>query len=90
VVLKDYRIEMLTTLPSGLTVFRVTNAGMDQHSLVIEGPGFDAPLLRTLQAGETAEISVTLTAGSYLLYCPVDGHRDLGMEKTVTVTQGEN
>jgi uncharacterized cupredoxin-like copper-binding protein len=88
VVLKDYRIEMATTLPSGLTVFRVTNAGMVQHSFALVGPGFEESLPTYLESGQTEEFTVTLTAGTYTVYCPVDGHRDIGMEHVLTVTQG--
>lgn len=88
VVLKEYNIEMPMSLPSGVTVFRVTNATVERHSLVIEGPGFEASPPALLESGQTAALTVTLTAGDYTFYCPVDGHRLLGMEQEVTVTQG--
>jgi uncharacterized cupredoxin-like copper-binding protein len=36
--------------------------------------------------GESTTLMVDLDAGEYVFYCSIDGHRAMGMEKTVTVT----
>jgi uncharacterized cupredoxin-like copper-binding protein len=38
-----------------------------------------------LTRGDTTELTVNLPAGSYTVYCPVDGHRDKGMQRTIVV-----
>jgi hypothetical protein len=40
----------------------------------------------TIEPGESAELTVDLSKeGSYEIYCPIEGHRDLGMDGTLTV-----
>jgi uncharacterized cupredoxin-like copper-binding protein len=39
----------------------------------------------TFQGGGTKNLALTLTAGSYTYYCTVPGHRDAGMQGTLTV-----
>ncbi len=36
-------------------------------------------------AGRTTALTVDLKPGEYEFYCPVDGHRELGMEGTIVV-----
>jgi uncharacterized cupredoxin-like copper-binding protein len=73
---------------SGNVTFRVTNNGKVDHALEIEGQGVEEET-ETIKPGESAELTVDLSAdGSYEIYCPVDGHRDLGMDGTLTVGAG--
>ena len=39
----------------------------------------------TVATGQTATVSATLKPGTYAFYCPVDGHRQAGMQGTLTV-----
>lgn len=50
----------------------------------IEGPG-TARRTRTLAPGESADLTVSLKDGTYEVFCPVDGHKDLGMKTGLTV-----
>ena len=69
----------------GTYKFRVTNNGMIGHALEIEGHGVEQKT-GTIEPGKTATLQVSLTkAGSYEVYCPIDGHRDKGMKATLTV-----
>ena len=68
----DDHIQMPTELPAGMAMFEVTNAGTHEHSFGITGPGGDKVLEKNLQPGETETLEMTLDAGTYRIYCPVD------------------
>jgi uncharacterized cupredoxin-like copper-binding protein len=71
----------------GTYVFKAVNIGAVVHSLEVEGKGIEeeTPIL---DPGQSAELKVTLKAGTYEIYCPVGGHKEQGMEGTLTVGQG--
>jgi uncharacterized cupredoxin-like copper-binding protein len=71
----------------GVYVFKAENTGSTTHALEIEGKGVEQET-KDLDAGQSAELKVTLKAGRDEIYCPVDGHKQQGMEGTVTVKQG--
>ena len=54
------------------------------HAVEVEGNGVEEET-DTIGKGETAKVTVDLTAGEYEYYCPVDGHKAAGMEGTLTV-----
>ena len=84
---KEFSITLSqSTFTAGAYTFTVTNAGTFPHNLVIEGPGVDQQSSPTLQPGQNAPLDVTLQAGSYELWCAVDGHKDKGMDIHITVT----
>jgi uncharacterized cupredoxin-like copper-binding protein len=73
---------------AGTVTFRVTNDGTIDHALEVEGPGVEEEA-EAIKPGESAELTVDLSKdGSYEIYCPIDGHRDSGMEGTLTVGAG--
>jgi len=76
----------LKTAPGKVT-FAVKNAGKIQHDVAITGPGIKGTTKTPLLGpGKTANLTVTLTAGSYTLYCTVPGHKTLGMVATLSVS----
>ena len=79
----------ITLNKPGAYVFEAENTGSTTHALEIEGKGVEEET-KDLDAGQSAELKVTLKAGRYEIYCPVDGHRQQGMEGTVTVKQGSS
>jgi uncharacterized cupredoxin-like copper-binding protein len=85
VQLTEYEIRMPDSLAAGSQRFRIANGGKQTHSFVIEGPGTSQKLASDLTRGDTTELSVTLPAGSYTVYCPIDGHRGKGMQRTLVV-----
>ncbi|MBX6755368.1 MAG: cupredoxin domain-containing protein, partial [Thermorudis peleae] len=90
--LTEFRITPNTlSVPAGVPVtFVVRNAGQVQHNLTVEleSQGIEQTLFATnLAPGETRQATYTFSAaGTWEMYCPVDGHRQLGMQGTITVT----
>ena len=79
----------LTVDQAGEVTIRVVNDGEIEHALELEleGEGVEEET-GTLAAGESAELTVDLAAGSYTMYCPIGNHREQGMEGTVVVAGG--
>jgi uncharacterized cupredoxin-like copper-binding protein len=70
---------------AGTVTFRVTNNGTIDHALEVDGQGVEEET-ETIKPGQSAELTVDLSKdGLYEIYCPIDGHRDSGMEGTLTV-----
>ena len=72
----------LTTKPGKVTI-TMDNPSDVPHAVEIEGKGVEEET-KTLTNG-TADVTVDVKAGKYEFYCPVDGHREAGMEGTLTV-----
>jgi uncharacterized cupredoxin-like copper-binding protein len=90
VTLKDYSITVSggTALQPGTYTFHVSNSGPTSHNLTIDGPGVEDETTGTFAAGGTADLTVTLKDGTYTFYCSVPGHKQLGMDDSVTVGMG--
>lgn len=84
----DFRLALSPrTLVAGTYTFVARNAGSTVHAIEIVGPGVGGERTQGLvQPGESAELTVTLQPGEYELYCPVDGHKGLGMDAELRVT----
>ena len=55
------------------------------HAIAVEGNGVDKDG-KTVQPGAAkSTVTADLKAGKYEFYCPVDGHKQAGMEGTLTV-----
>lgn len=85
--LTEFNIALSRThLTPGTYTFRAVNAGHVLHSLEINGPGVvDRALPAGLHPGQSADLTVTLAAGTYDVFCPVPGHKALGMNLELTV-----
>ena len=83
----EYTIALsTTTLQPGATTFVAVNRGKVGHSLEIDGPGVsDKRIVGTIAPGSSQALTVTLRKGTYEIYCPVDGHKSLGMDTHLTV-----
>ncbi|MFD2420355.1 hypothetical protein [Amycolatopsis pigmentata] len=88
--LSDFRIALSSqNFRPGAYTFHAVNAGHTVHSLEINGPGVDDKTLSgTLDPGQSGDVGVSLQPGNYEIYCPVDGHKDAGMDVTITVPSG--
>jgi uncharacterized cupredoxin-like copper-binding protein len=71
--------------PAGANLFVLTNDASVPHNLEIEGNGVEAGPTETISDGQTAQLKVTLEPGTYEFYCDVPGHKEAGMEGTLTV-----
>lgn len=63
----------------GTVEFVVSNDGNVGHALKITGNGVSEETV-VFGGGESRTLRVELSAGNYDLWCPVGGHRGLGME----------
>lgn len=61
----------------GTYVFKAENDGESPYALEEKA--------RRLFTGENGQVRVELGSGTYEMYCPVDGHEQMGMEGKVTV-----
>ena len=74
------------TVKSGEVTFNEKNEGQVTHSLEIENVnGQDQELEGDVSPGQSGTLKVNLPPGKYEFYCPVDNHRDMGMEGEITV-----
>jgi uncharacterized cupredoxin-like copper-binding protein len=74
------------TVKSGEVTFNLTNDGQAPHSLEIEDVnGEDQEIEGDVSPGQSGTLKVNLPPGKYEFYCPVDGHKQLGMTGEVTV-----
>jgi len=89
VVLNEWRVSPSeTTLAAGPVTFHVMNEGQNQHGLEVQR-GSDEWETGNIPAGGTGTVTVSLTPGTYTLYCPIvdshGNHRQMGMQATITV-----
>jgi plastocyanin len=68
---------------AGKVTVVMDNPSQTPHAVEVEGKGVEEET-KTLTQG-TAKVTVDLKPGKYEFYCPVDGHRQAGMEGTLTV-----
>jgi uncharacterized cupredoxin-like copper-binding protein len=89
VSLADFMIEpsQIAVEPGSYT-FHVVNDGSEVHALEIEGPSGEVET-GGLEPGGSADLTVDFSEdGTFEMYCPVDDHRGMGMEGSITVGEG--
>lgn len=69
--------------PAGDVTIDLTNESSTPHNVEIEGMGVEE--VSDTITGSTTSVTATLEPGTYEFYCAVPGHRDAGMEGTLTV-----
>jgi uncharacterized cupredoxin-like copper-binding protein len=76
-----------TTVKSGKVTFNEKNDGQVTHSLEIEDvtPGHDQELEGDVSPGSSGTLTANLKPGKYEFYCPVDNHKEMGMQGEITV-----
>lgn len=88
VAMREFAFEPAAlTVSAGRDTFNLRNIGQFPHNVHIEGNGVsmdvkpDGPVM----GGQSFTGTVTLSAGTYDIWCPVGNHRAMGMEGTLTV-----
>jgi plastocyanin len=74
------------SLSPGSYEITVNNEGDATHDLVVARDGDDVAASDTIGPDESTTLTVDLESGTYVFYCSIGDHRDMGMEVTVTVT----
>ena len=84
---KEYKLNPSSaTAKAGSVTIDVKNDGQIPHNLTIEGNGIKETKTANLEPGSGGKLTVTLKPGKYEMYCSIDGHKDLGMKGTITVS----
>jgi len=68
----------------GTVTLSMSNPSTFSHAIAVEGNGVDKDG-KVVQHGGTSSVTVKLKPGKYTFYCPVPGHRQAGMQGTLTV-----
>ena len=74
------------TFTPGVYTFEIQNQGTMPHDLTIAGPGVSQQSSPAVPAGGTGQLTVTLQAGTYELWCSILDHKQLGMDLKIQVT----
>jgi plastocyanin len=84
----EFKIDPATpSLKAGSYAFEVVNKGSFPHDLhVATADGTEIARSSQINGGQTTTFQVALRAGTYTIWCAVDGHRARGMEGKVTVS----
>jgi uncharacterized cupredoxin-like copper-binding protein len=69
---------------AGNVTITMNNPSPVPHAIAVDGSGVSKSG-QTVTMGGKSTITVSLKAGTYKFFCPVDGHRAAGMEGTLTV-----
>ena len=83
----EYKIALsATSVPAGTYSLAAVNQGKIDHALAIDGPGVSNKQTSTISPGSSQTLAVTLQKGTYDIFCPLPGHKALGMDAKLTVT----
>jgi plastocyanin len=69
---------------AGSVTIELTNDSSVPHNVEVEGNGVEEE--SDTITGDTTSLTVDLEPGTYDFYCAVPGHREAGMEGTLTVS----
>ena len=70
----------------GKYTFIAENKSKITHALQITGPGLKNAATPDIAPGKSLDLKVTLKSGKYDIFCPVPGHKMLGMNVNVVVS----
>jgi plastocyanin len=73
--------------PAGNVTIDYTNPSSIPHNVAIESDGEELAQGATVTGGDTGSAEAALDPGEYIFFCSIPGHREGGMEGTLTVTE---
>jgi plastocyanin len=71
--------------PAGTIRITLNNPAPVPHNISLEGPGGLSKQGPTVAKGGASQVEATLKPGTYTYFCSVPGHRQAGMQGTLTV-----
>ena len=71
---------------AGKVTIAFTNASPVPHDVAVARGSTVLGKTAIFAGGATKDLVLRLTAGTYTFYCTVPGHRDAGMQGTLTVS----
>jgi plastocyanin len=80
----SYNTTALTAKPGRVTI-EFTNMAPLSHNVTVESSGGSKLGETPTFSGGTKALTLNLTAGTYTFFCSVPGHRQAGMQGTLTV-----
>src|SRR5471032_1536232 len=91
VTLSEWKLELSRdTVKAGAVTFKLKNAGSMNHAFFVRGDKF-AKGSKEVPAGQEAPLTLTLTPGTYEVYCPLAdlSHKMAGMSRKLVVIAGD-
>ena len=86
---KEYAFTPSTiSVPAGSVTFSIKNAGTQEHEFEVFKGDQVVDEVEGIVPGLTRNATMTLAAGEYTFMCKLNGHDQLGMKGTLTVTGG--
>jgi uncharacterized cupredoxin-like copper-binding protein len=83
----DFKIALSKkSFSPGNYTFVAENKSKITHALEITGPGLKNAATPDIAPGKSLDLKVTLKSGKYDIFCPIPGHKALGMNVNVTVS----
>jgi uncharacterized cupredoxin-like copper-binding protein len=83
----DFHIALSTkSFHTGKYVFVAENKGQTTHALTITGPGLKNATTPDINPGKSAKLTVTFKKGKYDVFCPIPGHKSLGMNVNLVIS----
>jgi plastocyanin len=83
----EFKIALSTdTVKPGTYTIKAVNGGTITHALEINGPGVSDKTTGDISPTRSASLTVTLSKGSYEIWCPVADHKAMGMDTHLTVS----
>jgi uncharacterized cupredoxin-like copper-binding protein len=83
----EFKIALSTnSVKPGTYTLNAVNGGTITHALEINGPGVSDKSTGDISPTKSATLTVTLSKGSYEIWCPVADHKAMGMDTHLTVS----